>query len=272
MPDQFSPAGKNTQSEPEFSLSDFLPDLLDEPVNSARPMPPPVSFVPPSVPPSFEPTPARLDTPKEIKPVGLGGLKPLLLVGAGLLLFPLLLVGIFLLIINSQSLPSSDELARAAQTPVATVFSISQPPTTKAPTPLPAACTNGGGSAFGPFDPYPCARQTTSPANWDAFFTLADQQLSQNGVRLVGTERRYDVVNDRPDQILAFYAKSLRPKGYGSSRPQATGSTPIGDYRVDYYVKGTQQLQVLALTLNRNSPDDSAHAGEIVIRFNATGL
>ncbi len=283
MSDQFSTGGKNKRPDQDVSLSDLLPGLLADsppPVSPGQTSYRPVTVQPPS---EEESLPERRG--------GLGEVKIIIFAALGLILFPLIVVGIVLLLVNNQAGPTPEQLAQSATTPLPTVFSITPPSSGKAgsvatpartipnsspvPTLLPLtviaplpAC--GPGAAFAGIDGYSCVRTMASTANWDSFFSLAEPQLNQNGIRVVGNQHRYDVTKDDPGRVLGFYSASLLGKGYNLTRPVSSGSTAIGNYRVDQYAKGSQQLQILALTLNRDSPDNTARSGETVIRYSAS--
>ncbi len=276
MSEQFAPRPSSDRpAEPEISLSDLLPDLLDTP--------PPMASSPVTSAPAFDPaSPGRpLDpelaallegaddpnaTEEAARPTGLVKWVGLAFVGA--IIVPLVLVGLFLAWINGTQSIDSEAIAGQARTPVPTVFSVTPVPTLKSN----PNCAKG--AAFGPFDNFPCTREIAVTNDFTSFFALADYQLNQDGHRPVGTNLHFDVSSDGPVTVMQFYATSLKAKGFTAGRisgaADVRGDSQLGAYRVNYYTKGTQQVQVLVISLTRADPQNIAKVGETLIRLSYT--
>jgi hypothetical protein len=259
MPDKSPPEFPPSQdpAKPETSLADLLPDLFETP--------PAPQNSPPSGPPPLP--------PRQKFAIFL----PLIIAAViGMIIVPLIIVGVFIFIANSQPVPSTIDVVKA-NTPLATVFSITPVPSAR-PTPpgSPAPAKSAGASqcppqtAFGLVAYYSCSQPVQAGSAFTAYFGLAELQLAQNGQNGPGATRLYSVTGDSPAKVLQFYAASLAAQGYTPSNPTATGATPLGPYSAALYAKGTQQVQVMALTVNKASPDGQVKAGQTLIRLSSS--
>jgi hypothetical protein len=268
----------NPNIEQEISLSDLLPDLLADtpPPVTAEPAPPPPAQVAPIF-PDLPATPelveallAQENAPAEENTSRFGNIRGMILTFVALIVTPLVLIGLFLFIVNTffslSSTMDQESLIKNARTPIATVYSV-----TPVPTPRPGQNPNCPKvSAFGPFDSFNCAREIAVSVDFTNFLSLADAQLNQEGHRSVGTQRRYEAVSAKPDEILQFYATSLKAKGYIAAAPEASGTTSLGAYRVIYYGNGKQQAQLVVISLSKADPQGTVKAGESLIRISFT--
>jgi hypothetical protein len=259
MPDENLPKFPTPEdpAKRETSLADLLPDLFETPPA-------------PQISPASGPPPLR---PRQKYPNFL----PLIIAAViGMVIVPLIIVGVFIFIANSQPVPTTIDVARA-NTPLATVFSITPVPSAR-PTPpgSPAPAKSAGASqcppqtAFGPVVLYSCSQPVQAGSAFTAYFGLAELQLAQNGQNGPGATRLYSVTGDSPAKVLQFYATSLAEQGYTPSNPTATGATPLGQYTAALYAKGNQQIQVMALTVNKASPDGQIKAGQTLIRLSSS--
>ncbi len=257
MPDQSQPEfpPSKDRARPETSLADLLPDLFETPP-------------PDQVSPSSGPAPLRPHR-------RYSNFVPLIIAAViGMIIVPLIIVGVFIFIANSQPLPSTIDVAQA-NTPLATVFSITPAPPKLTPSSpgSPAPAKSAGASqcpsqtAFGPVQFYSCSQPVQAGSSFTAYFGLAELQLAQNGQNGPGATRLYSVTADSPAKVLQFYTTSLAAQGYTPSNPTATGATPLGPYSAALYAKGNQQIQVMAMTVNKASPDGQVKAGQTLIRL-----
>lgn len=265
----------------DVSLSDLLPDLLEQP-SFARSSPPPAapSFynntaasVPPPVYSPVRPVlPAEAPTPD--KPVSQKADRSTLFFFAlcigGLLLLPMLVFGVLALMGSIGAVPTPSELERAVQTPLATVQSVTPRPTVNPP-----GCPQV--SSFGPLEPFTCVRFVRSEPTWNAFFAPAEDKLGKDGHRPLSSTRRYDAVGADPARVLRFYELLMLNRGFSAGRLPAEsgtatggGATPLGNYQWAYYAKDIQQVQIVVLTLNKANPEGTVKAGEVVIRMSYT--
>ena len=251
----FPSGGKNNPGEQDFSLSDLLPDLMpgttadvaSRPPTSAEPLSPDLNdmsgLFAPSTTFKSPKKPAKKSSSLENF---FSGWRMVVL--AVLILFgiPLAIFGGFVLLANlGSSLPTAQQLAQQASTPLPTVFSVTPRFTpndaqatatavavshlspaaatalaeaTPAPQPSPAAGGNStscnSAPAFVGIAAYPCATTVNSNQNWNAFFAPVLTPLGQLGVHLVGNQLRYDIVSDDPAKVISHYSADLRGKGY----------------------------------------------------------
>ncbi len=264
MPENYSAPEVFAQNEAgadEVKLTDWLPDLLDD--RQAEPGP-----NPPTRPPLTSPSPTPFaEQPEQavfttrpapnVAPDGAGlriiGLAVALLIGS------LLLIGLAFWLVNLGGSKSATEVLNEARTPVATVAGI---------TPVEVKCPQQ--PAFGPLETYTCARPMTSNPPEQALLAEAEPQLSQDGYPALKGASRWDVSSDPPGKILQFYEEKFKKKDFTLSRALATGTTPVGGYRVFYYTgKDKQQFQILVLNLNRASSNGSLKPGETLIRLSS---
>ncbi|HEX2913072.1 MAG TPA: hypothetical protein VH186_19865 [Chloroflexia bacterium] len=276
-PNRFRPTTGQNNGEPprDVSLSDLLPDLLEEP--ASKPIRPAQSNrSAPSYRAALSSSPAS-DFAEPVYKERKSN-RGLILLGVvaliGMLVIPLLIFGFFVFLANNQKELTPEQLVEAAKTPLPTIIGITPVAPKATPTVSTVNCSNP--PALGPVDGYPCARSVEASPDWNNFFTLAELDLNQAGYRPVGAERAFYISRDSQDKILQFYDKSLKDKGFspgragGAGADNANGNTSLGNFRVAYYLKGNQQVQILALTLNRNGPGGTADSGETIIRLSAS--
>lgn len=278
MPDESSPQFPPSKdpAKPETSLADLVPGLFDElPVNQRFGGPvDPALLAPPAI------NPAQVSPPTAApgRPTRKNfNVMPLVIAAViGMIIVPLLIVGVFVLIANSQPVPTTIDVAQA-NTPLATVFSITPAPPQTATAPAGSAAAKSAGptqcpaqTAFGPVEFYSCSQTVQATSGFTAYFGLAELQLAQNGQNGPGTTRRYSVTGDSPAKVLQFYATSLAAQGYTPANPAATGNTPLGSYSVALYAKGDRQVQIMAMTVNKASPDGQIKAGQTLIRLSSS--
>lgn len=298
MSEKFSPrssAGNNSSSPPQtFSLSDLLPDLIENPPATPRPPASPVAPPYQSGEGPVDELRAALSLPEESdeeeKPGGdkrSGGLRVIALAVGAMVAIPLLAVGVFFFLVNlAAQPPSAEQVQSAALTPLPTVAGITpragppqspaagRPPVTTAPATAPVSnCPNN--NPPGTLEAFPCARTLNADKPWKDFFAPAEAQYGKDGHTLNGTAR-YDSSTETPERIVEWYTNLLRGKGFnpgalpGSSQGNGTiGSTPLGPYRVAYFNNSRQQIQLFVLSLNKDGPAGSAKKAETVIRLSA---
>jgi hypothetical protein len=275
MPDESPPQKPNP--EDKSSLADLLPDLFETPLtaqNSGKPLSPvspaPDPFDLRQLSISGDDRPARSGR-KEFNFVLLG-----LVAVAGLVVVPLVIFGVFIFIANSQPAPKTIDVVQAT-TPLVTVFSITPAPVKPTPapaspsaarSPVAAACPTQ--TAFGGVELYSCSQPVQVTGSFSGYFGLAELHLAQNGQNGPGGGRLFVVTGDSPAKVLQFYAASLAAQGYAAVNEAASGTAPLGPYSVALYARGSQQIQVMALTVNQPSPDGQVRAGQTLIRLSSS--
>jgi hypothetical protein len=286
MPDESPPQKPNP--EDKSSLADLLPDLFEtpltaqnsgKPLSSVSPAPDPFDLRQLSI--SGDDRPARSGR-KEFNFVLLG-----LVAVAGLVVVPLVIFGVFIFIANSQPAPKTIDVVQAT-TPLVTVFSITPAPVKPTPapaspsaakstapaspsaarSPVAAACPTQ--TAFGGVELYSCSQPVQVTGSFSGYFGLAELHLAQNGQNGPGGGRLFVVTGDSPAKVLQFYAASLAAQGYAAVIEAASGTAPLGPYSVALYARGSQQIQVMALTVNQPSPDGQVRAGQTLIRLSSS--
>ncbi|MDB5078351.1 MAG: hypothetical protein JWP00_275 [Chloroflexi bacterium] len=275
MPDESPPQKPNP--EDKSSLAELLPDLFETPLtaqNSGKPLSPvspaPDPFDLRQLSISGDDRPARSGR-KEFNFVLLG-----LVAVAGLVVVPLVIFGVFIFIANSQPAPKTIDVVQAT-TPLVTVFSITPAPVKPTPapaspsaarSPVAAACPTQ--TAFGGVELYSCSQPVQVTGSFSGYFGLAELHLAQNGQNGPGGGRLFVVTGDSPAKVLQFYAASLAAQGYAAVNEAASGTAPLGPYSVALYARGSQQIQVMALTVNQPSPDGQVRAGQTLIRLSSS--
>ncbi|MBN9389544.1 MAG: hypothetical protein J0I20_16060 [Chloroflexi bacterium] len=306
MPDE-SPSKPPASDDPN-SLANLLPEYFDDwdnhPTGSPQsgPVIPPTS---PGLPPGLVAPPVRKATVKtKTRKEGFNYMALGIVAVVGVLIVPLLIFGVFVLIANLQPAQTTINVG-AASTPLATVFSITPQPANATPAPTakgtPAKSTvapgnatpakgtaaaanatpahtttapaSGGCPVQNAFDQvafYSCARPVQVSSAFSGYFSLTELQLAQDGQNGPSARRYYAVTADSPAQVLSFYASLLPTQGYSPEGGSASGTAPLGNYSAAFYNKNGQQLQIVALSLNKASPDGQVNAGQTLIRLSAS--
>jgi hypothetical protein len=293
MPDE-SPAKPPASDDPN-SLANLLPEYFDDYPGSPTGDPKDGPTIPPAspgLPPGLVAPPVRPATIKKTRPrkgnfsyMALG-----LVAVVGLVVVPLLIFGVFVLIANLQPAQNTINVG-AASTPLATVFSITPLPTNATPaltakatpakntaapanaTPAHTAPASGACPVQNAFDRvafYSCARPVQVSSAFSGYFSLTELQLAQDGQNGPAARRYYAVSGDSPAQVLSFYANLLPPQGYSPEGGSASGTAPLGNYSAAFYSKNGQQIQIVALSLNKASPDGQVNAGQTLIRLSSS--
>ncbi len=281
MPDE-SPSKPPASTDPN-SLANLLPEYFDDypaspkarPVISpARPADAPAPFEPLPVAAPVRQTPARLKTRKgEFNYLALG-----IVAIVGIIIVPLLIFGIFFIIANTEPAQTTINVGQAIS-PLATVYSVT-PGATNSPAASTTKGTTGSNAtagsacpaqtAFGQVEYYSCARPVQAGSAFTAYFSLAELQLAQNGQNGPAGNRVYAVTADSPAKVLGFYANLLPAQGYAPTGATDTGTTPLGNYSAALYTKNGQLLQIVALTVNKASPDGQVNAGQTLVRLSSS--
>ena len=277
MPDESS--SRPPASNDPNSLANLLPEYFDDyPASSDAPShaigAEPSPFEPVPVPVPVRKVPAKTKSSKgDFNYVGLG-----IVAVVGIIVLPLLIFGIFFIIANTEPAQTSINVGQAI-TPLVTVYSITPGAANSTPAPPPKG-TSGGSApatrdcpaqmALGQVEYYSCAKPVQAGSAFTGYFTLAEMQLAQNGQNGPPANRVYAVSADSPAKVLSFYAALLPAQGYTPAGATATGTTPLGNYSAALYTKNSQQLQVVALTVNKASPDGQVNSGQTLIRLSSS--
>jgi hypothetical protein len=285
MPDE-SPSKPPASDDPN-SLANLLPEYFDDwghhPTGNPQggPTIPPAS---PGLPPGLVAPPVRPATVKKTKTRrdGFNYMTLGIVAVVGIVIVPLLVFGVFVLIANLQPAQNTINVG-AASTPLATVFSITPLPTNATPaptakgtaapanaTPVPASGACPVQNAFGQVAFYSCARPVQVSSAFSGYFSLTELQLAQDGQNGPAARRYYSVTGDSPAQVLSFYASLLPAQGYSPAGGSSNGTAPLGSYSAAFYSKNGQQLQIVAISLNKASPDGQVNAGQTLIRLSSS--
>lgn len=285
MPDEIlskSSASKDP-APPETSLADLLPEFFETPSpiqNSRLPVVPVNSnhvmleadpvFLP------LRPVPVRSRENKS------NYVLLAIVAVIGMIVIPLIVIGVFFFIANNQPAPTTVDVVQAT-TPLVTVFSITPAPgnLTSAPAvsgTIPASAASKSPAAtqcppkiaFGSVELYSCSQPVQANSVFSNYFGLAELQLAQTGQNSPAGSRIYAVSGDSPTRVLQFYATLLTAQGYALAQPADSGTTSLGQYSLALYAKGSQQVQVTVLTVNKASPDGQVKAGQTLIRLSSS--
>ena len=285
MPDE-SPSKPPASTDPN-SLANLLPEYFDDYPASTNPgpgIPParagdasaPFEFLPVAVP--IRPAPAKAKSGKgNFNYLALG-----IVAFVGIIIVPLLIFGIFFIIANTEPVQTTINVSQAIS-PLATVYSIT-PGANSTPAPTAKGTTGVNATAgstlaasacpvqtaFGQVPYYGCAKPVQAGSAFTGYFGLAEMQLAQNGQNGPAANRVYAVTTDSPAKVLSFYANLLPAQGYTPAGATTTGSTPLGNYSAALYTKNGQQLQIVALSVNKASPDGQVNSGQTLVRLSSS--
>lgn len=288
MPDERPPIRptSNPPAQPESSsLADLLPEFFESPQSA------PTSAQPAPVEPLGTNDPQLIPVQTvPVKPRQKGfNYVPLVIVAVvGMIVVPLVILGVFIFIANNQPTHTTIDVA-SATTPLPTVFSItpgaaattapaangtapasSPGASAAAKSPAPTANPCPPRTVFGSVELYTCSQVIQANTTFTNYIGLAEVQMAQAGQNGPAANRVYAVSGDSPAKVMQFYVSSLAAQGFAPVKGNETGSTSLGPYTAALYAKGNQQVQVAVLTVNKASPDGQVNNGQTLIRLSSS--
>lgn len=270
MPDESRSKPPVSTSNDPNSLADLLPEYFDE--YPAAPGTPSTANGRASS-PVGSPTPPRQTPLKTASRKSNFNYIVLGLVAlGGIVVLPMLIFGIFFVIAKTEPARTTYNIGDAS-TPLATVYSVTPGAANSTPAPQTSAGNNAAcpvQAAFGQVELYSCAKPLQSGGTFSVYFSPAETQLVQDGQNGPPANRSFAVSGDSPAKVLSFYASLMAAQGYALSGSASNGLTPLGNYTAATYSKNGQQIQVVALSINKASPDGQVNAGQTLIRLSSS--